>query len=181
MKYIYVYKCRNVVHICRAYHISRLDRKMNVVTFEFFAILYFTLVAFTQTWEQFSTKNIFRCSTEHTLKCRNSLWILGCCRIKFQGSRLIKFPKLLFLNFSDGNFSSKFILCILGTMISFRKWIHFLFFSFFFLLFSKRIIVTQAKIEIRLKRYRTFNKLQNFKLLVSKLDIRLISNNILSG
>lgn len=55
------------------------------------------------------------------------------------------------------------------------------FFFFFFLQFSKRIIVTQAKIEIRLKRYRTLNKLQNFKLLVSKLDIRLISNNILSG
>lgn len=44
---MYIYKCRNVVHICRAYHISRLDRKMNVITFEFFAILYFTLVAFT--------------------------------------------------------------------------------------------------------------------------------------
>lgn len=55
------------------------------------------------------------------------------------------------------------------------------FFFSFFLQFLKRIIVTQAKIEIRLKRYRTFNKLQNFKLLVSKLDIRLISNNILSG
>lgn len=42
-RYIYIYmyilcKCRNIVHICRAYHISRLDRKMNVVTFEFFAI-----------------------------------------------------------------------------------------------------------------------------------------------
>lgn len=55
------------------------------------------------------------------------------------------------------------------------------FFFLFFLQFLKRIIVTQAKIEIRLKRYRTLNKLQNFKLLVSKLDIRLISNNILSG